>query len=433
MLLSLRIYLYGACLWGLLCLPGAGLGPAAPAILAVIDAMPLLLLAVSLASWRAWERTRLSLLQLLGIALLAGLAVANVAVTALSSGSVLDGVKYLAALARPLTLLAALGLHRAASDASGEDRAVYRSVLLRDLRVIVVVHFAAAAVQRVFPGVGERLIPLVSETQSGLAALAEHDVSGFFPNSIDFSYLTVAAYLVLHAERMFVERRRPPLWSTVVFGAFAAASGSDASVVCFAMVVAAGWLAPLPTAKRRRMAGGAAVLGALVAAATAGIWQGALLLKIDNMMLSRFGLLFVSTPLMIAEHPGVLLTGLGGDFHVIEAAIKALPQVPLVFTYDDVTQVINDVFWVGLMLSLGAPLALAYVLSWRSLFNGACSLPTASRAISPASVVLAIVIFAGFFNQILLVRSFYSALCVGLFALRYAPRPCGDQVAEVTS
>jgi hypothetical protein len=423
MLSAIRAYLYLACLWGVLCLPPFHLGRIMPAVVAGIDALPVIMLVATLAAARVWSRATVSLRVFAVLLLLPSFAFGNAIVVSSGGGSVADAAKYLAALLRPLVVLALLVLVSGASDANAARRSEFQRKLRRDLAAITVMHFAIALLQLVAPDAGGWFIPVTTESQSGLLALAEGDVSGLFPNSIDFAYFAVAGYIVLSCDRVFVQRRPPKVWMTAAFGFFVYASGSVAAFGSFVVYAAASLLAFIERPRRRRLLVAIVSVSAVVAVLTAGIWRAALFAKIDNMMLSRLGLIFVSAPLLVAEHPSLLLTGMGADFHAIEAALKTLPEVPLIFTYDDMSHVINDVFWVAMVLSLGLPFAASYLLSLYALMRRLLSVPViALHELHLPRVIAAIVLLTGWLNQILIVRSFYSVLCIGLFAFQFASR-----------
>lgn len=413
----LRAYLYVACLWGALGLvPGlrAALGP----LLAAIDLLPLLLLARQLLAPRVWNARTITPGTQVWVFALALLAAANVGVSLVNGGSALRTVQYLLALVRPISLFALFPLLAPTITVPDVRREVYRRVRV-DVIVIASIQFAVAAVERWNPAVGERFLPVLTESQSARAALAEGDVSGLFPNSVDFSYFVIAAFIVLTLERVLVERRPPRASLVAIFGVFVYFSGSLTSCGCFALYVL-GTTAALLRRRQRRWLFGLGALGSVaLLVANAGVVVQAVLEKVDDMMLSRLGLIFTSAPLMFRERPGVLVTGLGADFEIIESALRKLPEVPLVFQDSNNSNVINDVFWMGLVLSLGIPLATLYLGTLYGLLKRACqgAVYSLGGALNLAVViVVAVVLPAGMFNQILLIRSFYSTLGVGLFA-----------------
>jgi hypothetical protein len=415
-----RAYLYASCLWGLFALPAFGLGSVAPLLTAMVDAAPLLLFGWLLLSPKVWRRVHVSLVTIVVLGLVGALLWIDALVVLTTGGSLVEAARNLAVNARAPVLFAALQLAGAECSADRASRDAFYRRIVRDLWVITSIHFAVSAIQWIAPSAGQWLVPALASIQSGLSGLERHEVTGIFPNTIDFAYLVFAAYVVLSCERMLMQHRAPPLWMTGLFGVFILASGSVAAVACHVMYAGVLLAVTLGAQTRRRLVMGAVAIGLVAAVSLRDVGRTALLAKIDNMMLSRLGLIFVSTPLLVATDPSILATGTGADLRVLERALKAAPQVPLMFTGDEVAHTINDVYWVGLTLSLGLPLTLGFLLCTYRAFRGLSTVPVLGGRHDHVRLLGILVFLAGWLNQILLVRSFYSVLGVGLFAVELA-------------
>jgi len=421
----LRVYLYWSVLWGLFMHPALGLKPVIPGLLIGMDT---LLLLVSCAY--IWSRRPLLAMsqdrQILGRSLqpLLALAVYGLGITALHGGSLVDAAKYVGVLVRPLFVMLALFVWTRVERRS--QPAHLLATLRLDFALLATVQMLIAGLQLVDPATGAEFIAALNDNSSAVWALEDGDVSGTFANSIDLSYFLLAAYVVLTLPA-WQRVRLPSLLLTGLYGFFIDATGSDAATVCFGLYAFYLCLRTLSRPAQRTVLVSLGVLGVVGVLGMGDQLIDRVVAKVDNMMLSRLGLLFVSVPEMVSYQPAKLITGMGGDFEVVLAALRSLPEVPLVFTYDESAIVINDVFWVALTLAFGLPM-LSWLL-WRmaQIFRayvqgGAWPL----HLFRLDNMLLLIIFLAGLINQIILVRSFSVALLLGL-----VPIACHARNAEV--
>ena len=430
MLTGLRVYLYLAVLAGLFASPLVGLGTLVPTLFLLMDALLIAGCSIFvLRSGRSRAGLRAGRVMRVAAVSLALVAAYGLLSTAQQGGSVGDAAKYVGALSRAvLVLLAILAL--ALSTRAPKAANVHR-VLRRDFILLAGFQISVATLQLLLPSVGGNFIGEFAEGQSARAAFEEGDVSGTFANSIEFAYFLFAAYAALTLGS-WRRDRSPGLVMTVLFGFFIWASGSAAATVCF-LVYSGFLICRTWRTGTRRFVGTALGTGACVLAyLNAGLLAELVLGKIDNMMLSRLGLLFVSVPALLEREPVRILTGFGLDFEGILAVLRSLPEVPLVFTYEGSAVVINDVFWAALLLGFGAP-AMAFAL-WRlgglfSAFLGADAGDAERRNLF--RILIFICLMAGMLNQILVVRPFAVGLVLGMAPLalsaallrRGSPRP----------
>lgn len=427
MLTLFRVFLYTSTSWGILAL--FGLGPIVPPFLMVVDIVPILIaVRIVLFKRKALGIDKLAVWQKLcgiGVGIL---LLANLYIVVSRGGSILSAVQYLVALLRPISLLLLLisVINRPQSKTS---RHRFYLRLVADIRLIITLQFLAAGVQVLDPTTGALFIPAISELQSGFAALDEGDVSGLLPNSIDFAYLAVAAYIVLTLDAVKRRGKPPNLLVSIVFGFFIQASGSDAATVCFVCYFL--WLhGSLMNPRLRKILTVALVTTtSLFLVANAIALETVLIAKIDNMMLSRLGLIFISAPQLVSQQPSFLLTGLGPDFEMVGAVLAGLPDALAVLAESGGFTIVNDVFWFAAVVSLGIPLAFAYTGGMLQLLSRLSGPETSNGRLPKLFRTLALMIlFAGLFNQILLVRSFYTVLLIGMFghAFKAVRREPGD-------
>lgn len=419
MLGFLRAYLYWSVLWGFLMHPALGFKPVVPGLLVGADALLLLVSCIyiglhgpRLASHGDRALLKKSLLPMLA------LSIYGLGITGWHGGSLIEAGKYLGVLLRPLFVMLALFIW-VRTERVLQARQVLHTLQL-DFAVLVSAQLLIATLQLVDPVTGGEFISVLNENSSAVWALEDGDVSGTFANSIDLSYFLVAAYIVLTLGSW--QRLRPPsLALTGILGFFVDATGSDAALVCFSLYAAYLALRCCSGSVRRLLLSVGALTVILVGYSSGDAIAGRVLDKVDNMMLSRLGLLFVSMPEMISSQPLKLLSGVGGDFEVVLATLRSLPEVPLVFTYDESAVVVNDVFWVALVLAFGVPVVAWLLARMAGLFKAyllGAQWPSPLLRIDTALLLL--ILLAGLINQILLVRSFSVALLLGLTPLALA-------------
>jgi len=416
MIAFLRVYLYWSVLWGFLVYPALGLKSLVPPLLLGIDMLTMGVCTLYGVA-HFFDRVASPLSRQIQLASFACvfLIAYGLAVTASMGGSMVEAAMYLGALIRPMLILIAVAIHLRTSP-SGRASTLYK-ILRIDLLLLVGAQLAIATLQKINPTLGSEFIPSLVETQSAAYALAEGDVSGTFANSIDLAYFLVAAFIVL-TQRHWALHLAPPILLTCVFAFFVNATGSLAANICLWVYLGYLWLHSLSGTNRR--------LAMIFVALISVIWfymnlstvSLAVIEKLDDMMLSRLGLIFSSIPGLYANMPQRLLSGSGADFNAILTLLNNLPDVPLVFTYEAASSVINDVFWGALLLSIGAPAAFFFVYRMAQLFKVYIARSVGDKQTKNLVWVVWIIIFlAGMVNQILLVRTFTLVLTLGLLPL----------------
>ena len=416
MWIFLRAYLYWVVLWGFLGHKSLGLQALIPSLLQATDTLMISVTSIYvLTQWLIMPNPKdRNVVSTTGIGLIVVIFY-GLGVTYMHEGSLIEGAKYLAVLARPLLLMLVLFILTRSTITPNATR--LRRIRKLDFSLLVTAQLAVASLQLIYPDSGSEFIPVFAETQSAKWALVEGDVSGTFPNSIDLAYFLVAAYVVLTSEA-WQFWRMPSLPLTVLLGYFTYATGSAAATVCFGVYASYLFIRRLSPKKRRDF-----YLVIFISAALVISWQinsitEIVIAKVENMMLSRLGLIFISLPEVFEFHPLMLLTGQGTDLAPIIVTLEKLPEVPLVFTVENSSVLINDVFWVSLLLTLGLPMMLLYLTSATLLFNGFLRYTRGGVPLRPMRNLLLLIIFvAGFINQIIVLRSFTTVLLLGLIPL----------------
>lgn len=429
MISFLRVYLYWSVLWGFMAHPALGLKSLTPALLLAMDLLVMSVCAAFIAPHLFLRDASLLSRQIRRASFACGFVLAyGLAVTAAMGSSAIDAAVYLAVLIRPMLILIALAIHLRTSPL--RNASVLFGRLRVDLLLLVAAQLTVATLQKINPALGGEFIVSLNEAQSAVYALDQGDVSGTFANTIDLAYFLLAAYIVL-TQMHWQQRLAPPILLSVVFAFYCDATGSLAAEICLLIYIGYLWLRSLSDVKRW-----SAVIAGLLLSAT-GIYiklsviGSAVADKVDDMMLSRLGLIFVSMPSLYATMPERLLSGSGADFNAILTMLSNLPEVPLVFRYDTAVPVINDVFWVALTLSLGAPAALFFVYRMAQLFRAYVARSLGAQPTRDLIWVVWLVVFlAGMLNQILLVRPFTLTLTLGLLPLAMASIPSRDKASS---
>jgi hypothetical protein len=416
-----RIYLYWTILWGLLYYISLSDKSWIIDLLALIDVIFILICAIYISMY-LFRRSTKRQSAYINYAVLVGIALVPYAlvVTQLSGGDPALGVQYLAALIRSLVMLMAGAVFVATAEPDPNDKK-YQTVR-RDIGILVAIQVVIAAVQKLYPELGAGLVVSLQDTQSAAAAAAEGNVAGAFANTVDLSYFLLAAFIAL-TQRNWVERAAPSFLMTSVFIYVIYATGSTITFVCLTIFI----FALMLRCGVRRSYGIVVATLALLAAAGI-IWNFELVYSnynatVENLMFSRLGMVVDGIPDLFKVSPQGILFGFGTDFNWIVKLIINRPNSPDVFLEDGSVNVINDVFWAALMLGIGAPGAFLYVKVTASLFLKYVSNSSTDRtARNLAQLVCFLVLIAGFFNQILIIRTFTMTIIFGLLPLAMMSR-----------
>jgi hypothetical protein len=416
MIIFIRIYLYWSILWGFLAIKVVGLQQIIPLILAGIDLIAMIFCVIYiLLNCHIVKFKTIRMNIYLGSFAMFSILLWSTLMTTIWSGNYINSVFYVAALFRPVIILMALVVYIYSSHSINKN---YLIRLIRiDLLILMIIQLLISSIQYVNPFIGEFLIIELSDRQSSSRAFAEGDVSGLFPNTIDLAYFLIACYAGLSINN-FLKRRPPNIFLTLSLSFFIYITGSSAALLCFALISI--FLNSINLSKLLKYI---IFIISLFLVISILVLQADFIIsafhdKIDDMMLSRLGLIMVSIPNIAANVPLTFLTGRGSDFQIVLDLIASMPEVPLIFTGVDESNAINDVFWIALVLAFGAPLTFLYLYLFGKIFikylNGNIS---SSANNSFSYMIILVVLTAGFFNQILLVRSFVVTIMVALLPL----------------
>jgi hypothetical protein len=352
-------------------------------------------------------------------------------VTLLSGGDLMTGAQYLGALCRTLAGLIAGAIYVGTANTDVNNKK-YLTVR-RDIIVLVALQLTVAGIQKFYPAVGDALIVSLQETQSAARAAVDGDVAGAFPNTIDLSYFLLAAFITL-TQRNWMERKLPSLPVAALFIFASTATGSLVALFCLVLFVFALTLRSLFS----RSLGVALLISLLVTAIVSilyftQIYSGATDI-VDNLMLSRLGLIIDSIPELYKRSPDGILVGFGTDFNHVLDLMRDGPRAPAALFDDGAVNIINDVFWTALSLGIGVPFALLYVKVSASLFvKYLASSRQNPSALHLAHLIWFMIIIAGLFNQVLIIRTFTTTIIYGLLPLALMTRATKKQsVMEAT-
>jgi hypothetical protein len=412
----LRLYVYWSVLWGLLANSIIGLQRPLAIALPAIDLLTMIACTIYLTTTISRIKEKHTQITIIfSIIFILALIFWNATLTFLHKGDLFTSNLYIAALLRPLLLLLAAILFAQTHSTPSVKRS--QQTTTRDLLILNAVQLLVATIQIVNPDIGVLFLASLHDFQSSNWVLAQGDVSGTFPNSIDLAYFIVASYVGLSAKR-YSEIRPPSITLSIIVLFFAYKSGSLTAFLCAAGIASYLYLRSLSKLERTS----SIIIISFAAALFLSVqWNLVSALAIDktaDMMLSRLGLIFISIPSTLENSPSTMLFGLGADFAVVVKFLRSLPETPLAINSVNAEYLVNDVFWVAMFFSLGIPLTITYLLLfWRllSTYIGTTTISHTNGGL--AKTLFLCIIFAGFFNQILLVRSFAAPLILALLPL----------------
>lgn len=420
MIAFLRIYLYWSVLWGFLAYPALGMRSLVSPLLLGMDLLVMGVCSLYIGT-RLFKSDRSPLGRQIYLASFACvfLLAYGLATSAYAGSSMVDAAMYVAALLRPMLILIATAVYLLTSPPR-RARVLYKRLRV-DMLLLVGAQFAIATMQLISPALGGEFIPSLAETQSAVYALALGHVSGTFSNSIDLAYFLLAAYISLTL-RLWQRHQAPPILMSGLFAFYANATGSLTGQICLWAYIGYLWLRSLSRTNRRLVVFLGIMFSAAVVVNYSSIISSAILDKFDDMMLSRLGLIFVSIPGLSSTMPERLLIGSGADFNAILSLLRNLPEVPLIFTYEESASAINDVFWVAMVLAIGMPVTCFYVYRMMQLFKVYIGRSLGAQSTKNLVWTIWLIVFiAGMLNQILVVRPFTITLILGLLPLAIGP------------
>jgi len=433
----LRFYLYWSVLWGFLAHPVFGIKEIVSQLIIAVD-LTVMGAASAYSVFSLFDKKTLYLQSRVRKSLLASfiLIAYGIAITKIMDGSITDAIVYLAVLIRPIILL--LGFAISLSYPKTQPvKDTYENLKI-DMGILVCIQMSIGILQIAFPSIGGQFVVSLKDTQSAIWAFEEGDISGTFPNSIDMAYFLISGYFVLTLQNWFI-RKRPSLGMTSLFGYFIYNTGSVTAIICFLLYVTFIYGRSLTYQNILYLSNFIALLLISVTISLSGlVWMGLVEFssitipindKIDNMMLSRLGLIFISIPAVIATIPWRLLIGCGPDFNAVLSILNSLPDVPLGLTESSSVMIINDVFWIALILSLGVPMTIFYLYHLVVLFKS-CYINYTNSTKNLINIILVIIFVAGFFNQILLVRPFVISIILGFSSITLKALNSKDKQAE---
>lgn len=291
-----------------------------------------------------------------------------------------------------------------------------------DFNIITFVLVMAMLVQMLLPSVGHNIIPVISKYQSGLRALEEGNYSSIFPNTIDYAFFLIVSIIFCHARvsLFYSSYGLVTLLSIFILTISVLFTGSEAALGASLLVSTFFFKGYIKREIYISCIGILAVILISWVAYESDIVQVALGNKIDNMMLSRLGLLFVVVPDVINTDPLALIFGYTPDFSNMVLVFRELPNSLDIFQYDSDKAIINDVFWFSLVMSYGIPCLLFLLYCTYNIFSEILS--GHKDIISFRRVIIVVVLFIGMFNQIFMVRSFIVPLAYVLLVYSYALR-----------
>ncbi len=121
---------------------------------------------------------------------------------------------------------------------------------------------------------------------------------------------------------------------------------------------------------------------------------------------SRVGFFTKLMPEFFKGDPKDVIFGMGLDADVVDSKLSSYRNLPLILTFgDNNIKLLKDVYWVGIIMTEGIIVLLLYIRALYLLYSRSKKVLPGNRA-QLSKLMILIVVFLGFFNQVLDVKSF---------------------------
>lgn len=280
--------------------------------------------------------------------------------------------------------------------------------LISDMNVYLVFNFFIVLIQFLYPSFGRMFIPVISEKQSSFLALElDGDASGCFANTIELAYFSLVVVIL----NLIQSKNNFPILIVMVGLVNVYLSGSLATFFVFVFVLAAFILKDKIIGKIYL-----SLFLFVLLILYYGVLNSIVLRTIDNMYLSRLGLLFNVFPHWVSLDFSNLFFGNMPDFSNLANTFYLLDNRLAIFDELNTGTVINDTFWLALVFSYGLPITCLLIIGYFFCMKEILMQSVSSFG-SLYKIILLSIFILGCFNQVLLVRVFSIPFVFGLISL----------------
>ncbi|HGY9592873.1 TPA: hypothetical protein ACOJPH_000507 [Vibrio campbellii] len=283
-------------------------------------------------------------------------------------------------------------------------------IYLRDLNIYLIVQFVVILIQSYSPSLGTALIPIVSEKQSSFYVLAEGDTPGSFSNSIELAFFALSVLIFNLMKRGNKNFYFIALAVIIIF-----MTGSDTALYISIALIFAFFLRFYHDSNLKVIfCSSLLFIVVFIFSSNLDSIYGAVVNKVDNMFLSRLGIMFDLFPRWVLLNENNLILGSMPDFESIALTFYNFNNTLAIFDQNNTGTVINDTYWLALIMAFGLPnfLVLVYVL-YVSLKRIMVTVECYNSRFYFFTILM-VIFTIGFFNQVLMVRAFVCPLIFGL-------------------
>lgn len=284
----------------------------------------------------------------------------------------------------------------------------YFKKILSDFNFYLFVQFVIVIIQQILPSIGILFIPISGEAQSSFRVLETGYSTGSFANSIELAFFALV---------LFVFNLRVNSIINVVM-AFV-----SLLIIYFTGSKGALFLALVSFIYHQYVYGHLGkykplffflCFSILVSFITVNynLLLEQISARVDNMYLSRLGIMFEVFPSWYSENWYNVVIGSLPDFKNISLIFSKLPTTLAIFEEENRGSVINDTYWFALIISYGLVIFL-FVISM--LLNGICIITNELYGLNRKyyqRLILLLILSIGLINQVLMVRTFYMPLFI---------------------
>jgi hypothetical protein len=274
---------------------------------------------------------------------------------------------------------------------------------MRQIEILAYILLAAAFLSIIGGTRGSSFfLPALPAMATGRREILDGYISPFFANTIDYAFFLLIAYAIIVFKKGL--HFGVKLLLSVLFLVSIIYSGSVASIGAFLIILYFAVAHNRPTVKY------AAWLSAIVAGAFLFYYfHDAIIAKVENMKLSRLGMIMQTLPDFIGEFSRDTFFGTGCKASAVLDKVNSYPDpVHMLYYYREISA-FGDVFWVAMTVYHGLiGLGMVTLLYWLT-FAGAAKGEYADDDYNYRLVMISVylcILWLGLFNQVLAVRPF---------------------------
>lgn len=248
----------------------------------------------------------------------------------------------------------------------------------------------------------ELLLPVMSKDATGLREISSGYHSAIFPNTIDLGFLLVLLFIVWSNDKNF------GLFKYILFSLWTGLcifkTGSATATAVFCLILF------LRLTKNNKILRYAFVsFGLAIVIALYFRYQYEVSLVIENMQLSRLGIISQTAPDFIKELSFDTFFGIGNDSDVVLKKVNSYPEKVHLLYYTDGLSAFGDVYWVALLIFHGifGLLIIGYI--FYKIYNGICIYNIHDKDFNFKRIIkwsYISIFLLGFMNQVLVVKTF---------------------------